>query len=533
MSMTRFVRRLFNDTGGQIMLFGAIMMVALLAFTLMIPNGTQVVTQKMRAQTATDAGAYTGSVWLARSLNLNANMNIGVRSVYTWMAVLTMGSALSKALYTDLYDASVYAMGQNIAYALFNNHDPAYVSQYVYPVSIKKLAETAHWLEELQDDVAATFPVVGQEIAAAEARRNASGGNPGSENPGAEVLIVTNTVDTLTGDTIPMLVETATGDGLLYSELFDVAASLESIPTMDENIGPATGLIFVDTATMDFSAYYGMASNWLTLVQKLRPAQTRVNQWYAIDPVEPDTQDFLFTAHRYYPDHTDPAIDSALGKSWLTPNPYIWFIDSLKGRPGWRCYGKKSYSVPKEGDTAWVHQRHWKLYTSPGDTGWHTLPPEDTADEAYALIGEGYEIIESGAFFTDFYNGAESTDGYLGSKIRPRRLNPDREFHAVSYVWRTGANSSPRGPGPRYGGGLFNRGGVPAPMPMVTIARSVPYLAIDSPTEEDFFYSPNWDTRLTPLDETALQDMATGEAYAKLEMGSFNLEELRSYVVLP
>ena len=532
MSVTRFVRRLYHDTSGQVLLFGIILMVGLLAFTMVIPNGTQVVTQKMRAQTAADAGAYTGSVWLARSLNLSANMNIGVRSVYTWIAVLTTGSALSKALYSDLYDASVYTMGQNMAYALFNNYDPDYVSAYVYPTSIKKLAATAQWLQDLQDDVAASFPVVGHEIAAAEARRNASGGDPGSKNPGAEVLIITNTVDTLTGDTIPMLVENATGDSLLYDELFEVAASLESIPTMDENIGPATGMILIDTATMDVAAYYGMASNWLTLIQKMRPAQTRVNQWYAIDPVTPDTNSFIYTAHRYYPDHTDPAIDSAMGKSWLGPTPYIWFIDSLKGRPGWRCYGKKSYAIPHEGDTAWVHQRHWKLLGTPGDTGWHSLPPEDTADEAYALIGEGWEIIESGAFLTEFYNGAESTDTYL-SKFRPRRLNPDREFHAVSYVWRTGASTSPRGPGPRYGGRLFNRDGVRAPMPMVTAARSVPYLAIDSPTEEDYFYSPNWDARLTPLDETALQDMATGEAYAKLELGSLNLEELRKHVVLP
>jgi len=393
---------------------------------------------------------------------------------------------------------------------------------------------TEQWLQDLQDDVAVSFPVVGQEIAVSEARRNASGGDPESENPGGEVLIITNTIDTLTGDTIPMLVETATGDSLLYSDLVAVAASLESIPTMDENIGPATGLIFVDTATMDVSAYYGTRSQWLSLKQ-IAIGLFRVTQWY--DPtdnkpkpgVAPESAKKFFHGHKpaEYQPYTGYSVTGQLTK-WIKPQFRTM---------GWYAYGRQGYATPKPGDSIVAHIRHWKLAGDP--TWWEdTLPsPKCTIPELIPWLNDsGYDLIYSGPdspFNTDFYVGAESTDGHLGPKIRPRRLNPDREFHAVSYIWRTGANSSPRGPGPRYGAGLFNRDGVPAPMPMVTVARSVPYLAIGSPTEEDYFFSPSWDVRLTSVDATALQDIATGEAYAKLGLDSLNLEELRKYVLLP
>ena len=138
----------------------------------MIPNGTQVTTQKVRAQTAADAGAFTGSVWLARALNLNANMNIGIKSAYTWMTVLTMGEALAKALYSDTLDPSVRAMGQGITLALFGSSNPVTVHSVEYPGSIQKLDTTAQWLYALQDDIAASFHDVAATLGTEEACRN-------------------------------------------------------------------------------------------------------------------------------------------------------------------------------------------------------------------------------------------------------------------------------------------------------------------------------------------------------------------------
>jgi hypothetical protein len=533
MVVTRFGRRLLRDTSGQVLLFGVILMGALLAFMLMIPNGTQVATQKMRAQTASDAGAYTGSVWLSRSLNLSANMNNGLRSVHTWMTVLTMGSALAGALNTDSFDVSVRDLGSDIVYALFNNYDPVVVSAYIYPASIESLYATEQWLQDLQDDVAASFPLVGQEIAVSEARRIASGGNPLSENPGGEVLIFTNSIDTLTGDTIPMLVETPTGDKLMYDDLFEVAASLESFPTMDDNIGPATGLIFIDTATMDIAAYYGVESQWYNIKQGVH---------YYMDGIK-----------QVFQDTTTGKIDSG----------YRFFAKFEVGHPPWFNYLTAiPYPQPRQAKDSWltrfdngknillrnpmpldnaykldtvVMERHYfkKGMQILDPWVWDPYKKGDSILPCSAGMGKYSPTWDSSWVFTDFYIGAESTDGHLGPKLRPRRLSPNREFHAVSCVWRLGASASPRGPVPRFGGRLFRRDGVAAPMPMVTVARSVPYLAVDSATDGDYFFSPNWDARLTALDATAVQDIASGTAYDSLGLDSLNLEDLRRYVLLP
>ncbi|MEO0078097.1 MAG: pilus assembly protein TadG-related protein, partial [candidate division WOR-3 bacterium] len=127
------IRGLVHDDKGQVLLYGAVIAVVLLIFLLVIPNSTYIMTQKVRIQTAADAGAYTGSVWLARGLNLNASLNVGIKSMYTWMTVLTMASALAQALYSDTHDLSVRQMGQEITQALFDNSDPVYVAGNVYP----------------------------------------------------------------------------------------------------------------------------------------------------------------------------------------------------------------------------------------------------------------------------------------------------------------------------------------------------------------------------------------------------------------
>ena len=176
---------MLSDTNGQVLLLGVIVIVALLAFMLAIPNVTHVTAQKMRAQTAADAGAFTGSVWLARALNLSANMNIGIKSMYTWMTVLTTAQALALALHSDSLDPSVMAIGHGITLALFGNSDPVYTASSLYPQSIQKLAETAQWLYDLQGDIVGSFPAVAATLGSSEARRNASGGNPLSQNPGA------------------------------------------------------------------------------------------------------------------------------------------------------------------------------------------------------------------------------------------------------------------------------------------------------------------------------------------------------------
>jgi hypothetical protein len=190
--------------------------------------------------------------------------------------------------------------------------------------------------------------------------------------------------------------------------------------------------------------------------------------------------------------------------------------------------GYNKYKV----DTFWrVSHRIPKWY----DTGsW--LPNGESAPDPKDLP-KGWEH-DSTVFVVDYFKGADSTECHTFSKVSPRRPNPDREYHAVSYVWRQGASTSPWGLGAPLGGTLFPRSKVAATSPMLTVARSVPYMAVSSPTEYEYYFAPGWDARLTPFDSVGVLeiagDTAAGGGYAVHSRGSFdNLEGLRKYVLLP
>ena len=178
------------------------------------------------------------------------------------MTVLTTAQALALALHSDSLDPSVMAIGHGITLALFGNSDPVYTASSIYPQSIQKLAETAQWLYALQSDVAGSFPLVAQTLGSSEARRNASGGNPLSQNPGGMVLVRTE-------DSLPV-VASLSGDSLMLCDLRRLAGALCTIPMNDSNIGRnATGRVTVDSGSLDISAYFGDSSEWCDVRQVL------------------------------------------------------------------------------------------------------------------------------------------------------------------------------------------------------------------------------------------------------------------------
>jgi hypothetical protein len=504
----------WRDDEGQVVLLGIIVVVALLAFMLAIPNGTQVASQKVRAQTAADAGAFTGSVWLARALNLNANLNIGIRSMYTWMTVLTTAEALAKALYSDTLDPSVRAMGQQITTALFGNSDPVYTSSHIYPQSIQKLAETAQWLYDLQTDVAGSFPVVAQAVGSNQACRNASAGDPESENPGARVLA--RAEDSMCLET------SAAGDSLMLAHLRQLAGSLDTIPTNDPNVGPATGVVLIDSSTLEVKAYYGDSSNWCDVRQVL----ARMYKDYIRQRFYNTVTGVTDSGFRFF-DKPGGRVWTAYlhGDSWVPPfqNPPWTLIDA---HPGNNKYKR---------DTV-VIQRHVVKRTDIGFPRW-VYHPWRTGDSilpgSRPYVAQGDFVDSSIAYPTDFYTGAESTRGNQGQRLRPRRLVPGSSLGAVAYVWRLGADQSPFGLGPAVGKMLFPRDRVAAACPLLCVARSEPHLAIDNPTDEDYFFSPAWDVRLAPLDSAGVAEITQDAAYGSHNLSSIDLEELRRHVVLP
>jgi Tfp pilus assembly protein FimT len=505
---------LLHDTDGQVLLLGVIVVIALLAFMLAIPNVTQVTTQKMRAQTAADAGAFTGSIWLARALNLSANMNIGIKSMYTWMTALTAAEALALALYSDSLDASVRAMSREITLALFGNSDPVYTASSIYPQSIQKLAETAQWLYSLQSDVAGSFPMVAQTLGSDQARRNTSGGNPLSQNPGGMVLVRTE-------DTIPLFVANSSGDSLMFGHLTQLAGSLQNIPTDDSNIGPAKGVILIDSHNFEIKAYYGDSSEWCDVRQVLGVYKDYIEQWFYNSSTHVNDSGFKF-------------FDKPGGGEW---NAYLhgtkWVAPFVN--PPWSWVGSHPGNNKYKRDTV-IIRKHVVKKTDPQYGRWNYHPwatGDSILPAAKPYVSAGDFVDSSSAYPTDFYTGAESTSGNQGTKLRPRRLNPGRELHAVSYVWRLEDDHAPFGLSPVIGRSLFPRSRVAAPCPMLAVAQSEPYLARDNPTAEDYFFAPDWDVRLTPLDSAGVQDICNDTAYGSHSLNSLNLEDLRRYVLLP
>jgi hypothetical protein len=516
-------RRLLRDTRGQVLLFGIIVViVALIAFMMAIPNGTQAVTQKMRAQTAADAGAFTGSVWLARALNLNANMNIGVKSVYTWMTVLTMGEALAKALYSDTLDSSVRAMGQDVSSALFGSSNPVTVSYTEYPAAIGKLDTTAQWLYALQEDIAETFHDVAATLGSEEASRNA-GEYPSSPTAGGWALVRTN-------DTIPLLVATHSGDTLMLHDVRALGDALLHLPIPDNNVRTAYGVIKIDSF-FEIKAYYGDTTNWATLRQLVVGIPFEISQRYTYTGQPPFWARCTMHTH-YKPPQRDPRADSFEQHNNGLPLKY------LPHPTGWKYRETQFQQINNRADSTWTTKQHFYNITWPGwdsvrrvDT---VLPPKDTTPDAKWWIKDSGYTMEKSYFTFDVITGAESTRGYQGAAVRPRRVNPDRVFHAVSYAWRQGAASAPYGLGPPMGGSLFPRNSVAAPSPMITVARSEPYLALSAPTEHDYFFATAWDAKLTPLDSIGVVEITGDTAYGDHSQGSFdNLEDLRKYVLLP
>jgi hypothetical protein len=534
-SLISLGRRLLRDTGGQVLLFGAVLVVVILAFLLAIPNVTQVVTQKVRSQTAADVGAFTGSVWLSRSLNLSASMNVGIKSVYTWMTVLTMGEALAQALQADSHDVSVRTIGQGITSALFGSSNPVTVSYTEYPAAIAKLDTTAQWLYTLQGDLATNFSSVAATLGSQEASQNA-GAYPSTQTAGGYAIVRTN-------DSIPLLVTSTTGDSLLYADLLRLGPALDTIPTMDPNIGPATGRIVISPTTWDVWAYYGDSSNWCDVRQVLK----RFYKKSVIQVFRNNYTGVIDTGIEY----TGPGGGSYTaylqGDSWAewiiccqeggTHTPWIWPNGKpnspYKNTAAWTLVSCLPTNNKYKIDTCWVaHLQVLKTDPSFGDWNVGLWQPGDSI--LPGVTDSGLEVESSFAYPSDFYTGAESTVGHKGARVRPRRVNPARTFHAVSYVWRRGASSSPYGLGAPMGGTFFPRSAVASASPMLSVARSEPFMPASTPSGAEFFFIPAWDVRLTPLDSNGVVEIASDTAYASRTHGSFNnLEGLRKYVLLP
>lgn len=494
------VFRFGADTRGQVLLLGIIVLTVILGFLFLLPNATRVTTRKVQTQTAADIGALTGSVWLARALNLNAHLNIGIRSIYSWITILTAGQALALALYSDTLDPSVMALGRQVTEALFDNPDPVYTARNIYPQAISRLAEAAQWLSTIQDDIAEAFPRLASISGSAQACRNVAGTEYETQTAGGRVLVAS-------GESL-LFCSTVQGDSLLHIRLSQVARLICTIPTNDSNIGPATGIVTVDPRDYEVKAYYSDSSNWVDLVQVLA-YQKYIMQYY----YNPQLGIRDSGAHFFRKPGGKIYTAFLQGDTWVKywyPHPGPWYWD-----------GKQVGDNRYKRDTVITRQRFIKV----NDPRWDSIrnvwtyhpwqPGRPILPEAQPIVDEG-DIVDSSYFVkTGFFTGAESTNGAQGPKLSPRRPNPDRNLYTVAYTWQS--NTPAVHPG----------------MPMLTIARAEPYLAVAAPDEEDYLFKPAWDIRLTPLDSSSLELVTNDSVFNNRGLSVWDLQELRRYVLLP
>jgi hypothetical protein len=320
----------------------------------------------------------------------------------------------------------------------------------------------------------------------------------------------------------------------MYEALSRLATSLESIPTGDSNIGPATGMIVVSpigTDTANIWAYYGDSSAWYD-----------VKQWahYYMDYIQQVFRDTrsgrIDTGYRFFRKPGDPPWNNYKnvklwpdprqpGDSWVARYDTTAIFHILGAQPGNNKYKMDtcvsvSHRVPK-----WLPIGPWDW--TGYQVGDSTIPLPGL--ESLGIVYDSSRVIPTG-----FYSGAESTVGYLGPKVRPRRVNPNSQFHTVAYVWRQGAPCPPYGLCPPMGGMLFPPGPVAPLSPMLTVARAEPYLTGSDLSDVGYFFAPSWDVRLAPLDSLGIAEITGDTAYAGHSRGSLdNLQDLRRHALLP
>jgi hypothetical protein len=323
-----------------------------------------------------------------------------------------------------------------------------------------------------------------------------------------------------------LLVADDTGDSLLYASMLRLEPALDTIPINDTTIGAATGTIAVDPSDLETKAYYSVSSTMYDVKQVInRKYKYAVRQIYWLERTsscyDADTATAYFdTKNQLYNQYLS-------GSKWIktptAPHGYYWIIYNKTGLTNkWgRDTVVRGKHVCRTPSSKW----NYHPYTS----------GKGICPDAQPHLATGDSIDSSMTYAsTDVYVGAESTTGILGPTVRLRRVNPNREFHTVSYVWRQEASTSPYGLGAVLGGALFPRSAVAAPSPMVTLARSEPFVAVSTPSASDLYFTPSWDVRLTPMDSAGLSEICSDTGFGGHTHGSFdNLEDLRKYALLP
>jgi hypothetical protein len=523
--------RLYRDTDGQVVFFVVLVMLALLAFMMTIPNVTHVTVEKMRAQTSADAGAFTASIWLARALNLIAVLNIGIRSMYMWMIVLTAAIALAVLLFSlaevPFVGQALAAIGIMISSVFFWNPDPHTASIDSYPKSIQALANTAKWLYNLQSDIARNFPWVALTMGTTQACYNVSGGNPLSLNPGGVALVKPS-------DSIPLVPDE---NNLMLSTLSGLAGQLSSgVPeTGVPDVSDPSGGINVDPNTFEMKSQYTISRPlWGQVIQDFRCDSGYKHLHQEYDSIKlPSRREFGDRTFSM-PEESRTFQQYWSGNSWIRPQYRngAWRLVSppqVTKMPRDTEVKTVAQFTDMKSEQAWFHDS--SLYWSPP---LYPVAGKAVLPAAQTLISYGYVETNSYFKFTMMYEttATESTKGEQGEKVLPRRLDPDADLHSESFVWRLGQGGGGLGLNPAIAQRIFPASRVGAPYPLLAVARAEPYLDKDNIKDEDYYFAPDWDAKIAPFNPTSADEDSSDQRYRDNHLDEIDLDRLLEYVLL-
>jgi hypothetical protein len=533
----RLLRRLREFGGrqdGQVMLFVILIMVALLAFMLSIPNVTYVTTAKMRAQTAADSGAYTASIWLARALNLIAILNVGIKWMYIWIMIQTMLMAvlalLDVLVFSGIGTTIAVAISTGIQFIFFAGtfytpgfppplgSGPAAIKQAPrYKDQVKALKANARWFYGMQTDIATTFPGLAIIMGTAEAKKN-MGGDFVQWDRGGFALVLPNGA----GE-IPLVPDKSIFLKTLeqYSKLF------EDGPSLGEEAGDeSNSFTFNDDLSIEAKAstdrwdkvtvYQRWSHSAVEVYQKWRHKVfrgiTRERQKKFLDPGE--------------------AAPYASGAACLPPPLPLqdWELIDVNS---WDTESTQVQSQQFEwkGLSKSEQDKIRKKWEEPQDNPVNSAA-EDLRDQGFSCpVGNAWKVPKKVAEDTSEKSESEPEN----QQPIPRRVDPDHEPMTVAFSWQADLAGSPGkfGPEPVMARALFPGQRVAPVYPLTGVGEAHPYLDIDNPKEADYFYAPQWDAKLRPISSEGAGQVSNENGYkTQASRGGFDIMQLLGLVLL-
>jgi hypothetical protein len=536
-----------KDQNGQVTLFVILFMVGLIAFMLSIPNVTYVTGWKMRGQTASDIGAYTVSIWLARALNLIAVLNIGIRWMWVWMLVLTIVLAVALVLYAAGHFpllAFLIPIACAISAVFFGQGDPIGASS-VYPDALKALRNSAIWLNDLQDDIAQSFPLIALGMGTTEAYKNMHSSLPSLERGGFAFMQPKI-------DKIP-----------LQEDFGGISDFMQGLSGGFNNYGhDCNGSSTVNPDGSVTSTYKIKYVDEMWILQKLRHGR---GKWRIIQCADSQSlrKKYAATNWQKYPEDGDvfgspyhpigsawlPALLPLQIRGWtLLPPPYSR-VDTLERavpddgsvdeywQPETRCkwcWGMQ-HGMPGSGGPGYdweqftPQQKEAELTKYYYDTPARTFVP--SADPLYTNAGYSikYARLHEHKVEIECTKTTGPSENPGGNKGFPKRVADGFDPYSLCFTWWI--QSSPLGLRPVMAKSLFKPGTAGSPLPMICLAEAQPYLDVDNPSKDDSFFSPSWDARLWPIAEE-MADSVNSQIGGQLGGSSFDFKKLLGYVLL-